>query len=180
VAREVFDRDPENRWVGRFAPRRLEAEAIRDAILAVNGRLDSTPGGPAGDDFTIRRRSLYVQTARWQRDSYAMLFDAANPDSSTEKRTTSTVAPQALLLLNHAWVHEQARHLAERMVASTPDDAGRRMEWLYQQLFARPPQPEELAIAREVVAAGDGSVPNAGWIDLAHLLLCSNEFIYVD
>jgi mono/diheme cytochrome c family protein len=180
VPREDFDRDPENRWLGRFTPRRLEAEAIRDALLAVNGRLDLTPGGPAGDDFTIRRRSLYVQTARWQRDSYAMLFDAANPDSSTEKRTTSTVAPQALLLLNHAWVHEQARHLAERVVASTPDDSGGRIEWLYQQLFARLPQPEETAIAREVVGMGEGSVPNAGWIDLAHLLLCSNEFVYVD
>ena len=180
VPREVFDRDPENRWLGRFAPRRLEAEAIRDAILSVNGRLDTTAGGPAGDDFTIRRRSLYVQTARWQRDSYAMLFDAANPDSSTEKRITSTVAPQALLLLNHAWVQDQARHLAERVVAAVPDDDPGRITWLYQRLFARPPVPEELAIAREVVAAGDASLPAAGWIDLAHLLLCSNEFVYVD
>ncbi|MFN7769546.1 MAG: PSD1 and planctomycete cytochrome C domain-containing protein [Planctomycetaceae bacterium] len=180
VSREVFDRDPENRGLGRFTPRRLEAEAIRDAILSVNGRLDPTPGGPAGDDFTIRRRSLYVQTARWQRDSYAMLFDAANPDSSTEKRITSTVAPQALLLLNHAWVYEQARFLAERVVDAAPDDIPTRITWLYQRLFARPPQPEETAIAREVVAAGDASIPHAGWIDLAHLLLCSNEFIYVD
>ena len=121
-----------------------------------------------------------MQTARWQRDSYAMLFDAANPDSSTEKRTTSTVAPQALLLLNHAWVHEQARHLAERAMAAVPEDSAARIEWLYQWLFARPPKPEELAIAREVVAAGDASLPPAGWIDLAHLLLCSNEFVYVD
>jgi len=180
VSRDSFDRDPENRWLGRFAPRRLEAEALRDAILSVNGRLDLTPGGPAGDDFTIRRRSLYVQTARWQRDSYAMLFDAANPDSSTEKRITSTVAPQALLLLNHAWVHEQARHLAERVIASAPPETDGRVDWLYRSLFARPPRPEEVTIASAVVAAGDMSVPNAGWIDLAHLLLCSNEFVYVD
>jgi len=180
VSRETFDRDPENRWLGRFAARRLEAEAIRDAILAANGRLDRTPGGPAGDDFTIRRRSLYVQTARWQRDSYAMLFDAANPDSSTEKRGTSTVAPQALLLLNHAWVHEQARHLAERAAASAPQETTERIDWLYRWLFARVPRPEEVTIACEIVAAGDAAIANAGWIDLAHLLLCSNEFVYVD
>jgi hypothetical protein len=120
VSREAFDKDPENRWLGRFSPRRLEAEAIRDAILSVSGQLDPTPGGPAGDDFTIRRRSLYVQTARWQRDSYANLFDAANPDSSTEKRVTSTVAPQALLLLNHPWMQDQARHLPSDCSARFP------------------------------------------------------------
>ncbi|MFN0054417.1 MAG: PSD1 and planctomycete cytochrome C domain-containing protein, partial [Planctomycetales bacterium] len=57
VSRDAFDKDPENRLLGRFMARRLEAEAIRDAILSVSGQLDLTPGGPAGDDFTIRRRS---------------------------------------------------------------------------------------------------------------------------
>ena len=178
--RETFDKDPENRLVGRFTPRRLEAEAIRDAILAVNGQLDPTPGGPAGDDFTIRRRSLYVQTARWQRDSYANLYDAANPDSSTEKRVTSTVAPQALLLLNHPWLQEQARHLAERLIREAPNEGSARIERAYQLLFGRSPGDAELAVAQGIVAGGDPAVANGGWIDLAHVLLCSNEFIYVD
>lgn len=173
VSREVFDRDPENRLIGRFTPRRLDAETIRDTILLVNGQLDPASGGPAGDDFTIRRRSLYVQTARWQRDSYANLFDAANPDASTERRVTSTVAPQALLLLNDPWMHEQARHLAERLERDLLQNDAARISRAYQLLFGRVPQDAELSIAREIVAAG-------GWGDLAHVLLCSNELIYID
>ncbi len=109
VARDQLARDPENRWLGRFSPRRLEAEEIRDAMLCVSGRLDRTPGGPAADDIDTPRRSLYVQTARWDRSSFAMLFDAANPDASAEKRTVWTVAPQALLFLNHPFVFAQAQ-----------------------------------------------------------------------
>ena len=109
AARDQISRDPDNRWLGRFAPRRLDAEEVRDAMLCVSGRLDRTPGGPAADDIDTPRRSLYVQTARWDRSSFAMLFDAANPDASTEKRTVSTVAPQALLFLNHPFVFAQAR-----------------------------------------------------------------------
>jgi len=180
VSRETFGKDPENRLVGRFAPRRLEAEAIRDAILVVSGPLDLTPGGPAGDDFTIRRRSLYVQTARWQRDSYANLFDAANPDSSTEKRVTSTVAPQALLLLNHPWMQDQARHFAERIVREVPEGDAARIERAYQLLFGRKPRDAELTVAQTILQGADPAVANAGWVDLAHVLLCSNEFIYID
>ena len=178
----AWERDPENRWWGRFNARRLEAEAIRDAMLAVAGRLDLTPQGPAGDDFTIRRRSLYVQTARWQRDSYANLFDAANPDASTDRRITSTVAPQALMLLNHPFVHEQARYLAERLAVDEPaaGDKTKRIERAYRIVFGRVPKAEEIAVAREVVGEVDPARPLAGWIDLAHLLLCSNEFFYVD
>ncbi|MFM7866092.1 MAG: DUF1553 domain-containing protein, partial [Planctomycetaceae bacterium] len=180
VSRETFDKDPENRLVGRFTPRRLEAEAIRDAILTANGQLDLTSGGSAGDDFTIRRRSLYVQTARWQRDSYANLFDAANPDSSTEKRVTSTVAPQALLLLNHPWMQDQARHFAERIVREVPEGDAARIERAYQLLFGRKPRDAELTVAQTILQGADPAVANAGWVDLAHVLLCSNEFIYID
>ncbi|MDA0589675.1 MAG: PSD1 and planctomycete cytochrome C domain-containing protein [Planctomycetota bacterium] len=180
VSREVFDKDPENRLLGRFTPRRLEAEAIRDAILSVSGQLDLTAGGPAGDDFIIRRRSLYVQTARWQRDSYANLFDAANPDASTERRVTSTVAPQALLLLNHPWMLDQARHLAERLVKDVPEGDAARIERAYQLLYGRKPSDEELTIAQTIIAGDDPALPNCGWVDLAHVLLCSNEMIYTD
>jgi Protein of unknown function (DUF1553)/Protein of unknown function (DUF1549)/Planctomycete cytochrome C len=180
VSRDVFDKDPENRLFGRFTVRRLEAEAIRDAILSVAGQLDVTLGGPAGDDFTIRRRSIYVQTARWQRDSYANLFDAANPDSSTEKRVNSIVAPQALLMLNHPWILDQARHLSERLARELPEDDQARIHRAYQLLLVRDPQEAELQIARSIIASGDPAIANSGWIDLAHILLCSNEFIHID
>ncbi len=180
VSREEFDQDPENRWLGRFSTRRLEAEAIRDAVLYVAGRLDPAPGGSAGDDLTILRRSLYVQTARWDRSGYATLFDAANPDSSTEKRTVSTVAPQALLLLNHEFALTQARHLAERLAREVPKDETARIQHAYQLVFGRPAVAEEIEIARQIVARAGPQGDTAGWVDLAHVLLCSNEFVYLD
>ncbi|MBX9791223.1 MAG: PSD1 and planctomycete cytochrome C domain-containing protein [Pirellulales bacterium] len=173
-------RDPENRWLARFSARRLEAEPIRDAMLSVSGQLDQTRGGPAGDDLTIRRRSLYVQTARWDRSGYAMLFDAANPDASTEQRTVSTVAPQALLLLNHPFVLEQARQLAARLLKEVSSDDGARLKYAYRLLFGRLPSEDEVAVARGILQSGGANDPVAAWADLAHVLLCSNEFVYLD
>ncbi len=118
-------------------------------MLCVSGQLDRTPGGPAADGIDHAERSLYVQTARWDRSSFAMLFDAANPDASTEKRTVSTVAPQALLFLNHPFVFTQARRLAERLAAEVPGDDNARIERAYQLLFGRAARQEE----REVCLA---------------------------
>lgn len=177
TSRETSERDPENRWLSRFSARRLEGEAIRDAMLFVSGQLDVSPGGPAGDDFTIARRSLYVQTARWDRSGYATLFDAANPDSSTEKRNISTVAPQALLMLNHEFILSQAKQLAQRLIRDVPNDEAARIQLAYQILFGRAATAEELAVARQVF----GPAPDeASWTDLAHVLLWSNEFVFVD
>ena len=169
--------DPENRWLGRFVPRRLDAEEIRDAILFVTGQLDLTGGGPASDDLGIARRSLYVQTARWDRSNFATLFDAANPDASVEKRSVSTVAPQSLFLINHRFMLDRARQLAERLIREVPDGTPNfevvRIHRAYDLLFGRAAAAEELKIARELAAT-------TSWDDLAHVLLCSNEFIYVD
>ncbi len=179
VPREMLPQDPENRWLGRFSSRRIEAEAIRDAMLFVSGQLNSIAGGPADDDFTSLRRSLYVQTARWDRSGYAMLFDAANPDSSTERRMVSTVAPQALLFLNHDFILSQARQLAQRLLAESPYDDVTRIQYAYQLLFGRFPRGEELEIARRIIITHNTEV-EAGWTDFAHILLCSNEFVYLD
>ncbi len=180
AGRDELSRDPENRWLGRFSARRLDAEEVRDAMLSVSGRLDRRPGGPAEDGIDTPRRSLYVQTARWDRSSFAMLFDAANPDASTEKRTPSTLAPQALLFLNHPFVLAQARHLAERVGAETSGDAGARIERAYRLLFGRPARPEEVEVCRRFLARPGRPGREPDWQGLAHVLLCSNEFIYVD
>ena len=175
-----FARDPDNRWLGRFAARRLEAEAIRDAMIFVSGRLDPSPGGPAGADVSATRRSLYVQTARWDRSNFAMLFDAANPDASVEKRTPSTVAPQALFLLNHDFAQAQAGHLAKRLLREVPGNETARVHRAYQVLFARPARADELEIGLQLVAKSSSLDAEAAWRDCAHVLLCTNEFIYVD
>jgi hypothetical protein len=174
--------DPENRLLSRFVPQRLEAEAIRDAMLSVAGMLDTTPGGPAGDDLNAPRRSLYVQTARWDRGSFAMLFDAANMDASDEKRTVSTVAPQALFLLNHPFTLDRARDLAARLSREVPGDdataATARIDRAYRLLFGRSPTAAESDLALTLISGGADTT--AGWTDLTHVLLSTNEFVYVD
>ena len=180
IPRHQVARDPENRWLARFSARRLEAEAIRDAMLFVSGRLDVAPNGLAGADVGVTRRSLYVQTARWDRSNFATLFDAANPDASVEKRTISTVAPQALFMINNDFVHTQAGHLAARLLREAPRDETARVEWAYQLLFSRPAHAEELEIGRNLIGQSGGPETDAAWRDFAHVLLCSNEFVYVD
>ncbi|MSU36400.1 MAG: DUF1553 domain-containing protein [Pedosphaera sp.] len=173
-------RDPENRWLARFSARRLDAEAFRDAMLFVCGKLDGAHGGPAGADIRSNRRSLYVQTARWDRSNFATLFDAANPDASVEKRLISIVAPQALFMINHDFVQTQASHFARRLLREAGDDEAARVDWAYQRLFGRPAQREEIQVAHQLLAQSGGPETESAWRDVAHVLLCSNEFIYVD
>jgi len=180
VPRERGAGDAENRWLGRFTPRRLEAEEIRDTMLSAAGRLDRSLGGPATHDLHVPRRSLYVQTARWDRGTFAMLFDAANPDASVEKRDVTTVSPQALFLLNRDFVLTQAKHLAERVFRDVPKDPDARVHCLFKILFNRQATADEVEIARQLLARlGKGEAEHA-WRDLAHVLLCNNELIYID
>jgi hypothetical protein len=180
VPREQPALDPDNRWLGRFMARRLEAEAIRDALLMAAGSLDPALGGAATDNLNTRRRSLYVQTARWDRSNFSTLFDAANPDASNEKRNVSTVAPQALFLLNHEFVLDQANHLADRLIREEPRSDLARIQRAFELLFARPASDEEIRLARQILARPGNGGAHAAWRDLAHVLLCSNEFVYLD
>ena len=180
VPPEIVARDPENRWLGRFAPRRLEAEAIRDALLFVSGRLDPTQTGPATHDLNTARRSIYVQTARWDRGNFASLFDAANPDASVETRDVSTVAPQALFLLNHDFVLSQAKYLTERLIREEPRDEDARIHRLFRLAYGRVATEDELRIAQRFLARPRGADLESRWRDLAHVVLSSNEFVYLD
>jgi len=167
--------DPDNLLLGRMSRRKLEAEALRDAMLAVAGVLDTTAGGVAINDLNTPRRSLYVMTIRSIRSDYRALFDAADASAIVEKRVDSTVAPQALFLMNHPFVLNRARQLAERVTREGgADDAGK-IDWLYRTLFARAPDPDELDLGKTLVEPGGG-----GWQAYCHVLLCANEFMYVD
>jgi hypothetical protein len=180
VGPQVLEQDPENHWLARMNPRRLEAEAIRDAILLVAGRLNRTPRGPAVADLNLPRRSLYIQTVRQDRGNFSTLFDAANPEQSVESRSVSTVAAQALFLLNSELVQVSARCLARRLVEHAADDDSARIEQAYRWLYGRPPRPEELEIGRSFLARGVARGRDDALFDYAHVLLCSNEFLYVD
>jgi hypothetical protein len=175
--------DPDNLLLGRMNRRRLEAEALRDSLLTVAGKLDRTVGGPAIRELEKPRRSLYLMTIRSDRNNYRALFDAADPAAIVEKRNESTVAPQALFLLNHPFAVEQARALAELTLKQASADDRGRIDWLYRRLYARPPKPEEVELATSVLKEVAGSKPDdvsAAWTQYCQILLCANEFMYVD
>jgi hypothetical protein len=177
--RESLQQDPGNLWLARMSPRRLDAEAIRDAMLAAAGRLHRTSGGPASADLNLPRRSLYIQTVRQDRGNFSSLFDAANPEQSVERRSVSTVAPQALFLLNGDFVQASARSLARRLMLHASDDESR-IDRAYRWLFGRPPRVEEVEVGRSFLARAAARGRDEAWFDYAHLLLCCNEFLYVD
>ena len=175
--------DPDNQLFGRMNRRRLEAEALRDSLLAVAGRLSAEMGGKAVSDLKTPRRSLYLMTIRSDRNNYRALFDAADPAAIVEKRNESTVAPQALFLLNHPFAVEQAKALADLALKQASADARGRIDWLYRRLYSRPPTPPELELASQVLGQVDASKPEevlAAWSQYCQILLCANEFMYVD
>ena len=176
---ESLRRDPDNRWFGRVAPRRLDAEEVRDALLAAAGRLDRTPGGPAFPDVVTPRRTVYLRTVRSDRSGFRTLFDAADPESSIDVRTVSTVAPQALFLLNNPFALEQAKALAGRLRAEKTSDDAERVGRAYVLLYGRPPTAEETKVGVRFLTRR-GPATDAAWEEYAQLLLCANEFIYVD
>ena len=148
-------------------------------MLSVAGRLDPARGGPADDDLTTHARSLYVQTARWDRSNFATLFDAANPDASVEKRDVSTVAPQSLFLLNHEFVAGQAKHLAERLIREVPTSETEPNPAPLPTAFSRPANAEEVEIAWSACAPRPPRA-ESGWRRSGPRSLCSNEFVYLD
>lgn len=164
---EVLKADPENLLFARMNRRRLESEAIRDSLLAVANRLDRTVGGPSARAMETPRRTLYIMTVRSERATFQCLFDAADANTIAEKRNVSTVAPQALFLMNHPLALAQADALAQR----APEQD--RIPWLYRMLYGRLPSDAEIKL-------GLAAAERSSWADYCHVLLCANEFVYVD
>jgi hypothetical protein len=173
---DTLQRDPDNHLFGRMNRRRLEAEPLRDSLLAVAGLLDRLPRGPAVRDFNSPRRTIYQISVRSDRSGYGPLFDVADPTAPTEKRAVSTVAPQALFLMNHPFVVDCVRALSGRS-ARQPGTDGERVHKLYALLFGRPPSADEQRIGLDYL----GRQPNeTAWLAYCQLLICANEFVYVD
>jgi hypothetical protein len=171
--------DPENRLLWRANRRRLEAEALRDSLLAVAGRLDDTPGGPAFQEAATPRRSLYLMAVRTgaKAAEFGPLFDAPDCSGIVERRTESIVAPQALFLLNDPLVADLARALAERITREVPGGMARdRIVRLYEIAVGRPPTTEEVEIGSTFLAEPAADA----WARYCHLLMSTNEFVYVD
>jgi hypothetical protein len=151
---------------GRWRQRRLEAEAVRDAMLAVSGRLNRQAGGPGvyprlpaavhasqsrpgqgwgrSDDAQSSRRSVYVFAKRSLALPELALLDSPDTNDSCEQRPRSTTAPQALTFLNGAFTHEQANHFADRLRREAGPDREKQVRRAFALALGRPPEQGEL------------------------------------
>lgn len=161
---------------------------MRDAMLAVSGELNMDLGGRPFDmnaNPAIPRRSVYGFINRDIVSNLASTFDGANPNACTVKRPDTTVPQQMLFALNSEFIQDRALKLASLLPSAVGETDTQRVEWLYRRLFSRNPEPEEVDMAiqfvrsNSILAASKAPTSNA-WQRLAHALLASNEFIFVD
>ena len=185
---EGAEADPRNRLVWHFERRRVDFEAMRDAVLAVAGQLDPAMGGRSVDLFAGKqkasnRRTVYGFIDRYDLDPTYRTFDFASPDISTPLRPSTTVPQQALFLLNSPFLLEESKQLANRadLVATPAPDA--RIARLYLDLFGRPPEAREVELGRRFVESppkAEGANAPSSWEMYAQVLLMSNEFSFID
>jgi hypothetical protein len=195
-SRAALAADPENDLISRYRRTRLDGEAIRDALLAVSGTLSPTSGGPPvypalpveltklsskGAVWPVSRsleersrRSLYVFVRRNLRYPFFEAFDRPDTNASCPRRSVTTIAPQALTLLNSTIAHEAAAALADRALREAGPDPDARIRRIFCRAYGRLPQAEEIALCRSFLA-GDPSLEH-----LCLALLNANEFVFID
>jgi hypothetical protein len=182
-------KDPQNRLLSHMPVRRLDAESIRDAILAVSGSLDPTPYGPSvkvhvssyqdgrgkpasGPLDGNGRRSVYLEVRRNFLTPLLLAFDYPLPTTTAGRRLVSTVPAQALTLMNNEFVAAQATKWAGSMESSYAEPRAR-LDAMFVRIFAREPEPAERDRILTFLA-GEGS-----WNDLAHVLFNAKEFLFL-
>lgn len=190
----------DNRLLGRFPLRRLDAEAVRDAMLHVAGELDNRADGPyvpskRTPEGTVevsqstegaRRRSLYLQQRRTQVVTFLQLFDAPSIVTTCGKRTPSTVPLQSLFLLNSDFARARSKAFAARLEREAGGDSASRLDLAFRLACSRPPQNEErdqcLSFLGKQLAvyAGQEDAYRRAWADLCQMLFASNAFLYVE
>ena len=193
--------DPENLLLHRANLHRLEGEAIRDAMLAISGRLDPKLGGAPVPVFLSvfmdgrgrpsrsgpldgdGRRSIYTAVRRNFLPSMMLAFDTPIPFNSMGRRNVSNVPAQALILMNDPFVVEQAKLWSQRTPANA--DAAQRVRQMYLTAFSRPPTPDEITDANTFLAEqralyGAKDADARAWADFAHVLFNVKEFIYLN
>lgn len=175
--------DPDNELLWRMPRRRLELEAMRDAMLAASGELDERIGGRPFDLLSnpiVPRRSVYAFVNRDIVHSLSSTFDGANPSSCTAKRPETTVPQQTLFALNSRFIQDRAAAMTKRKEFSDSADSGARVKLLYQLAYSRMPSDRELKTALQYVQSQSEGAKTTPWQRLAHVLLASNEFVFVD
>jgi hypothetical protein len=173
--------DPANRLRWRWDVQRLDAEQIFDALQSVSGRLDLQVGGRSVEKEP--RRAIYRKVLRNKPDPILSLFDTPDGVNSMPHRPTTTTATQALALLNSSWADEFASAAAKALSSQTDGNVDEAIGLAYEVAWGRPPTEREAALAWDYLADGDGSRADraslAELADICHVLINSNEFIYL-
>jgi len=196
--------DPTNRWLQHYPARRMEAEIVRDSLLAVSGRLDRTLYGPSVQPFRENeyadrrlfpgpldgngRRSIYIKNNLMEAPKFLGAFNVPGGKVTQGRRDVTNVPAQALAMLNDPFVVQQSRGWAERLVARPNDSITARITVMFETAFGRPPTSDEcerftqaaLQFAQlHQVSTNDVSQTVPIWQDLAHTLFNASEFIYI-
>ncbi|HUG69247.1 MAG TPA: PSD1 and planctomycete cytochrome C domain-containing protein [Pirellulaceae bacterium] len=180
--------DPNNQLLWRYSPRRLEAEIIRDSMLAVSGQLDETQFGPGTLDEAMRRRSIYFMIKRSKLIPFLQVFDTPEPLASVGQRPSTTIAPQALIFMNNPHVREYAASFAQRIAADGNEAIESCIRRAYMTAIARQPTEDELTastsfVERQLASYQSDSPSNARVLavtDLCQVLMSLSEFVYLD
>jgi hypothetical protein len=169
--------DPENRLLWRANLRRLDAEAMRDSLLAVTGELDATADGPPllFTDPKNMRRTIYGLVSRRKLDGTLALFDFPNANATSEKRSVTITPTQQLFFLNSEFLMDRAKRLAARL--DKVGDETARLREAYLAVFGRAPSERELTLGLAFVRQNGGS---GRWPLYVQALLTSNEFVFVN
>jgi Protein of unknown function (DUF1553)/Protein of unknown function (DUF1549) len=191
------DTDPDNRLLSRFPRRRIEAEAIRDSLLAASGSLDRTMGGTllaSGDHdyvtndqsgnaarYDSNRRSIYLPVIRNAMFGLFTAFDYPDSSAPIDCRPRTVVAPQALFFMNAPFVEGAAQRIAAQ-VADASDDSDTRVRAAFRSALARDPDARERDDSREFLAALErgGLDRTKALARLCHALLSTNEFVTLE
>ena len=197
--------DPENKLQWRFDRRRLSAEEVRDAILAVGGKLDTAPGGSMlpfknreyvtnrqrmQQSYESNRRSVYLPVYRSAVYDVLQTFDFADPSTLEGNRPTTTVTPQALFMMNSPIVANSAASLADVVVALQDVDDASRLKRAFRQVLGREPTASEsesflrtrsqLVADYQAAGLGEAEAQKQAWRSLCRVLIGSSEFLYVE
>jgi len=169
--------DPVNIWLWRVPRRRLSVEGWRDAVLAVTGQLAEQTGGPSmkPDDPTELRRTIYAEVSRFELNPILSLFDFPDPNAHSAGRLETNTPLQKLFLMNSDFITAHADVLVTDIEASETTDVEQSVAAVFQRVFQRAPDEEELRAATEFLSADDNNLAL-----FAQALLISNEFWFVD
>ena len=185
--------DPNNKWLWRCSPRRLDAEQIRDSILTVTGELKPMNEG-ASVDPNKSMRSIFVRAMRNSQDRFLSLFDAPDASTSTAKRNATTTPLQSLMMMNSEWINARAENMAKKIISlkGSPEAC---VTEAFERVFLKPPTQAELAVGLEFldqpevleqpeVLGKTATNDNPSWrdlfVDYCHVLINSNSFLHME